>query len=54
MRVAERLLGVEPQADVTSVSRGRVAAGSSPHVVSSSTCHGALGPRRPAGPAAVD
>lgn len=37
--VAQCLLGVEPQADVPSVSRWGVAAGSRPHVVSPSARH---------------
>lgn len=36
--VAQGLFGVQPQADVPSVGRGRVCAGARPHVVSTTTC----------------
>lgn len=44
---------MQPQADVSSVGRRRVVARPGPHVVPSATGHRALGPRRPAGPAAI-
>lgn len=42
--VAQCFLGVQAQADVPSMCRWGVAAGSCPHVVSSSTGHRTLGP----------
>lgn len=51
--VTQSFFGVEAQADVTSVRWRRVAAGSRPHVVPPSACHGALGPGGPARPAAI-
>lgn len=48
--VAERLLGVQADADVPSVGRRRVAAGSCTLVVSAAAAGRALGPGRPAGP----
>lgn len=44
LRVTQSFFGVEAQADIASVRRRRVAAGSRPHVVAPSACHGALGP----------
>ena len=51
--VAERLLRVQSQADVTSVGGGWVCARAGPHVVSTSTRRRARGPGGPARPHAV-
>lgn len=50
VRVTQRLLGVQSDADVASVGGRRAVTGARALVVTAAATHGALGPGRPAGP----
>lgn len=52
VRVTQGLLGVQSDTDVPSVGRRRAGAGARALVVTAAANHGALRPRRPAGPGA--